>query len=213
MQNQLVPDLERDMLEKVQQDPAAFQELYGHYFSRVYAYIGYRVGQVQDVEDVVADTFLSAVEKLDKFEWQGDGSFAAWLFRIASNQVSSYYRKNSKVKEPIPLESLPQIKSNAILPDDSALQKERFAKLRQMVGTLSPRRQEIITLKFFGGLRNNEIAKILGLDERTIASHLCRGLEDLHGKYQNDVRQTEKEEAYEKSRQIDSTTTKNIGRS
>jgi RNA polymerase sigma-70 factor (ECF subfamily) len=207
MPNQLVPALERDMLEKAQQAPVAFKELYGHYFSRVYAYIGYRIGQVQDVEDVVADTFLSAVEKLNEFEWRGDGSFAAWLFRIASNQVSSYYRKNNKVKESVPLESLPQIKSNAMLPDDSSLQKEKFAKLRQMVGTLSPRRQEIIIFKFFGGLRNNEIAKILGLDERTIASHLCRGLEDLHGKYQNEVRQTEKEEAHEYSRQIDSTTT------
>jgi DNA-directed RNA polymerase specialized sigma24 family protein len=36
-----------------------------------------------------------------------------------------------------------------------------------------------VTLKFFGGLGNQEIAAVLGLNERTIASHLCRALEDL----------------------------------
>ena len=41
----------------------------------------------------------------------------------------------------------------------------------------------MITLRFFGGLRNMEIAALLELDERTVASHLCRGLRDLHRRY------------------------------
>jgi DNA-directed RNA polymerase specialized sigma24 family protein len=38
-------------------------------------------------------------------------------------------------------------------------------------------------LKFYGGLRNSEIAAVLGLDERSVASHLCRALDDLHRSY------------------------------
>ena len=70
-----------------------------------------------------------------------------------------------------------------LLPTDHTLQKEKFDYLRQLIGRLSPRRQEIVTLKFYGGLRNTEIAQVLGLDERTVASHLCRALNALHSMY------------------------------
>jgi RNA polymerase sigma factor (sigma-70 family) len=56
-----------------------------------------------------------------------------------------------------------------------------------MIETLSPRRQEIIRLRFFAGLRNQEIAAVLGLDERTISAHLCRALEDLQAKYSHEL--------------------------
>lgn len=183
MVSQSYPEREQELLKQARRDPAAFRELYNHYFPRVYAYVSYRVGRVRDSEDIVADTFLRAVDKLDSFEWRGEGSFAAWLFRIARSHVSDFYRRGQGSEETIPLEDLPDLASGALLPADALAQKEKFACLRRLIGTLSPRRQEVITLRFFGGLRNKEIAALLDLDERTVASHLCRGLRDLHRKY------------------------------
>ena len=40
-------------------------------------------------------------------------------------------------------------------------------------------RAEVLTLKFYGELRNKEIAAVLGLDERTVASNLSRALDQL----------------------------------
>lgn len=190
MQSRLDSKQERTLVKKAQRDPTAFQELYNYYFPRVYAYVSYRVGRVQDTEDLVADTFLKVIERLDEFQWRGESSFAAWLFRIAHNLVSDFYRRGRGPEESVPLEELPELASSTLLPADAVLQKEKFAYLRRLIGTLSPRRQEIITLKFFGGLRNKEIAVLLELDERTVASHLCRGLEDLHRKYVNEFVQT-----------------------
>ena len=51
--------------------------------------------------------------------------------------------------------------------------------MRKLIETLSPRRKETILLKYFAGLRNQEIAHLLSLDERTVASHISRGLADL----------------------------------
>jgi RNA polymerase sigma-70 factor (ECF subfamily) len=187
---------EKELLENARRDLSAFKELYEHYFPKIYAYINYRVGRVQDVEDMVASAFLKATERLGHFEWRGDGSFAAWLFRIAHDLVVDFYRSDGKAPESRSIDELPDMRSDPLLPDDAVMRKEKFAYLRQLIGTLSPRRQEIITLKFFGGLRNKEIAHILGLDERTVASHLCRGLEDLHGKYLIEYVQPRNEDTY-----------------
>lgn len=167
-------------------DPRAFERLYNLYFPRVYAYVCYRVGRAQDAEDLVADTFLKAVAGLSQFQWRHAGSFPAWLFRIAHNAVTDYHRQSKSYGDPLPIDDLPQLQSGAMLPEDSILQKEQFAHLRHLIATLPPRRQEVITLKFFGELRNSEIAAVLRLDERTVASHLCRGIEDLHRKYLNE---------------------------
>jgi RNA polymerase sigma-70 factor (ECF subfamily) len=183
VRSQLHPEQERELLNQARSDPAAFRELYNHYFPRVYAYVSYRVGRARDSEDIVADTFLAALDNLNAFEWRGEGSFAAWLFRIARNRVSDFYRRGRGSEETIPLDDLPDLASSALLPADAVARKEKFAYLRRLIGTLSPRRQEVITLRFFGGLRNKQIAALLELDERTVASHLCRGLRDLHRKY------------------------------
>jgi RNA polymerase sigma-70 factor (ECF subfamily) len=194
---QLAPKQEKVLVENAQQDLAAFQDLFKYYFPKVYAYVNYRVARVQDAEDIVANTFLKATERLSEFDWRGDGSFAAWLFRIAHDLVIDFYRQDRKTATSVSLDELPNIKSNTLLPDDTVMQKEKFKSLRKLISTLSPRRQEIITLKFFGGLRNKEIADLLRLDERTVASHLCRGLEDLHQRYVKQFLHLEKEDAYD----------------
>jgi RNA polymerase sigma-70 factor, ECF subfamily len=163
-------------------------QIYDRYFPRIYAYACYRTGRRQDSEDLVADIFTKVAEALqeDRFEWRHESSFAAWLFRIAHNAVVDHYRQAARQDEPVPLDDLPALQANALLPDDALLRKERFAHLHRLLNSLPPRRQEVITLKFFGTLRNSEIASMLGLDERTVASHLCRGLEDLHRLYRNE---------------------------
>jgi RNA polymerase sigma-70 factor (ECF subfamily) len=187
-------DGERMWLEQARQDPEIYKQLYNRYFPRLYAYASYRLGRVQDTEDLVAETFLKMFEKIEYLEWRGESSFAAWLFRVAHNLVNDFYRQNQHHEEPLLLEELPELQTSALLPDDVVHRKEMFAHLRRLIGTLSPRRQEVITLRFFGGLRNQEIAKVLGLDERTVASHLCRGLEDLHQKYVDECNQLIKAE-------------------
>jgi RNA polymerase sigma-70 factor (ECF subfamily) len=183
LHNPLDLEEERSLIQNARSNFEAFQELYRVYFPRVYAYIAYRVGRAQETEDIASDIFLKIVEGLGKFEWRGEGSFAAWIFRLAHDRVADFHRQDRRRAAILSLDELPDLRANDLLPPEIILQKEKFACLQRLIATLSPRRQEIITLKFFGGLRNNEIAEILSLDERTVAAHLCRGLEDLHQRY------------------------------
>lgn len=175
---------EQQLVRDARSNPDAFRELYRHYFPRIYAYVAYRVGRAGETEDLVADIFVKVVESLDTFEYRGAGSFAAWIFRITHNHVSQFYRGRADL---LSIDDVSDITSDDLSPDQSIIRKEQFIYLHSLLQTLSPRRQEIIRLKFFGELRNQEIAAVLGLDERTIASHLCRGIEDLAQHYEAEI--------------------------
>lgn len=176
------PERERHLLLLAATDPAAFSELYEYYFPRMYGYVIYRVNDQHDAEDLVADIFLRALQGLERFDYRGEGAFAAWLFRIANNAVISLYRQRSReATTPLSDEGLVTQQKE---PDTRLMHQEEAARLHQLVNSLSKQRREVISLKFFGGLRNQEIAEILGINERTVASHLCRGIEDLRAKYQ-----------------------------
>lgn len=180
----LSPEEERALLSQLPQ-PDAFRTLYRHYLPRIFGYVRYRVERPEDTEDVVAEIFVKVVQAVRRFEYRGAGSFAAWLFRIAHAEVQLYYRSHRH--EPIALEHVVDYQAANLPLDEAIISQEEFARLHALIRTLAPRRQEIVTLRFFGGLRNQEIAVVLGLDERTVASHLCRALEDLQQKYQEEA--------------------------
>ncbi len=178
---------EQRLVERAQHDTGAFQQLYQHYVPRIYGYVSYRVGAVPDAEDLVAAIFLKVVEEIGRFRWRHDHSFAAWLFRIAHNHVSNFQRDSRAAGRALSLDAIPDIPASALLPLALVERQELFAQLYALIAELPPRRRAVITLKCFGGLRNREIAGVLGLDERTVASHLSRALADLHHKYQTRV--------------------------
>jgi RNA polymerase sigma-70 factor (ECF subfamily) len=199
----MIPEQEAATIHRAQADPGVFVELYDHYFPRIHAYVNYRVNDPQDAEDIISDVFLSAMRGIQRFKPTHGNSFAAWLFRIAHNRIIDHYRRHDRnevsldpktsTTEAISLLGAP-LTSRSPHPEEALTQQETFEQMRALLATLSPRRQEVITLRFFGGLRNQEIAVILGLDERTIASHLSRGLQDLRNLYAGQMTTTSMEE-------------------
>jgi len=174
---------EKQLLEQIHTAPDIFRQLYRAYFPRVFAYVAYRVGSKQDTEDLVSEIFIKVLQHIDSFEYRQTGSFRAWLFRIAHNHVNQFYRQNGKTTF-IPLDDIPTIADTSQSMDGQVISQERFQQLRQLIGTLSPRRQEIIRLRYFAMLRNQEIATLIGIHEKSVASHLSRAIADLQRLYE-----------------------------
>lgn len=167
------------LIQQAQADPQNFRYLYPRYVQRVYSYIAYKVGRQQDVEDLVSETFMRALENIKHFEYRGDSSFRAWLMGIAHNIVREFYRQNNLAE--VSIDDLPL--SQDLNLDERLIQQEKFKQVYEILQTISPRRREIILLKYYGGLRNHEIAEVLGIEERTVSSHLSRALAEIQAKY------------------------------
>ncbi len=174
---------EQALISQALEDPEMFRELYDRYFKRIYAYVASRVDQQADAEDIVSEIFLSVVKNLSQLRGQYATSFAAWLFVIARNAVTDHYRRKENVSSAVPFESASVHISTESDPGITVLNREGIAQLRGMIAALPERKREIITLKYYGNLRNQEIAAVLQIGEKTVAAYLSRALDELYEKY------------------------------
>jgi len=173
---------EKALVEKVKNDPDAFSELYDLYFPKIFRYVSWRVGNKSDAEDLVSDIFTKALYKINSFKWRKDATFSSWIFRIAYNTIVDFYRTKHK-RDYINIDDLPEIPADSLLPEEDLDRRQLFKKLYQMIQELPERQAEVITMRFFTGLKNKEIAKVLGISEKSVASSLCRGLRTLHDNF------------------------------
>jgi RNA polymerase sigma-70 factor (ECF subfamily) len=176
---------EQALVKRALDDPLAFQELYENYFSRIYGYVASRINNQQDAEDVVSEVFLRVIRNLAALRNQHPTSFAAWLFAVARNVITDHYRRKEHTESVIPFDSPSPLIAQAPHPDTDLIGSEEAAQLRDLIATLPERKREIVTLKYYGGLRNQEIAVMLQIGEKTVAAYLSRALDELHEKYTN----------------------------
>lgn len=171
---------ERRLVEAARTDPEAFAALYRMYLPKIHAF-AYRRARSRDVaEDVTAATFERAYRQLDTFEWRS-GGFGSWLFRIASNEITDHYRKqNRSVSE------RGQVAMGALFTHSTSDDVERIDQgdgstqtLLHALGTLNPRYQQAVQLRYLSGLSHEDAAEAMGLSKPVMAVTLSRAMKAL----------------------------------
>ena len=152
------------------------------------------LGSLPEAEDAAQEAFVTAYRALGS--WRGDGPFGAWLtriaVRIALRQVGQ--RRSVTWLDPSGLGGDGTIDTGAAAtnahsiqamphtdPAAIALRAEREADLRIAVATLPEPYREVVTLRFFGELSLDEIARVTERPLATVKTHLRRGLLRLRG--------------------------------
>jgi RNA polymerase sigma-70 factor, ECF subfamily len=153
---------------------AAFVELYRGSRDDVYAYAAGLLRDRSAAEDVTALAFERAYRRRRGFDPKR-GTRRAWLFGIARNAALDELRRRRRqarlVAEPADEAMLP--------PDQGAEVAIRRAALRSALAELEPRERELVALKFFAGLANSEIARVVGVSETNAGTRLHRVIEKL----------------------------------
>ena len=169
---------EEALVKQAQSDPQAFGKLYDQYVDRIYAY-AYR--QVQDetlAQDVTAVTFEKALRHIRKYRWQGK-SFCAWLYRIARNEAMSHHRRQRRQVSWQFVESHDNGMNNGREMETAVLQTQHHQQLHKAMAQLSAKDHEILSLRFFESLNNDEIAEVLNCSTNNVYVRLHRALKRL----------------------------------
>jgi len=139
-------------------DPDAFAEIYDRYQPTIYRYIFYRVGDEATAEDLTSEVFVRLVEKIDGFTYRGR-PLLAWLYTIARNLVTDYYRQSGPPHF-LPLEEgLVADSGNPEAAAEHALAQQRLARA---IARLTEDQRQVILLRFVEGLDNKTVAQVLG---------------------------------------------------
>lgn len=125
-------------------------------------------------QDLTAATFERALAHLDQL--RSPEAFGGWLFRIARNELAGHYRRR---RVHVPLEAVADQPDDALPVEVQAERSEELARVLAAVRTLPEREQEIIGLKFLGGLNNRHIGQAMGLRAGHVAVILYRAIRRL----------------------------------
>jgi RNA polymerase sigma-70 factor (ECF subfamily) len=168
---------EAALVERARTDPDAFAGLYDRYVQRVYRYTYTRLGSHPDAEDVTAQTFHRALERLEQYEWRG-APFGAWLFRIARNLVADRRRAGSP---PVSLDGLSENGFDPAAPfeppDGALLGREEADAAWAAVAILPPMQRRAVTLRF--DLSHAEVGVIIGRSETATKQLIYRAMKTL----------------------------------
>ncbi len=168
-------ELKELVLRSQEGDTDAFGQIYDRFFDSIYRYCAFRLPK-EIAEDVTADIFVKAWEKIYTYKPHKGIPFGAWLFRIARHSVIDAYRTTRGFEEVS--EALPD-------PDNFNRAEERLERndtlriVREAMSKLPKRYREVLILTFVSELPYNEIARVLRMTEGGVRILKLRALRKL----------------------------------
>ncbi len=155
-------------------DRAALAALMLRYQRAIYN-AAYRVlGNGEDAADVSQAVFLKVAERLDEYDAQY--KFFSWIYRIAINESLNVLRRNGHEE---PLEGEEDLPDDGAGPERHALHAELAGRVQGALMSLKVDHRAVLTLRHFSDCSYEEIASILGVQEKTVKSRLFEARQRL----------------------------------
>lgn len=147
------------------------------------------LGNTQDAEDVLQETFIKAFQHLENFD--GRSKISTWLYRIATNEALMLIRKRKHVE--ISLEQSSNVDTDPLdepvhfidwttLPEQELMSEEVRAYLRQAVDGLPPSMRAVFLLREIEELSTMETAQVLNISDAAVKTRLSRARLQLREK-------------------------------
>ncbi|MED3572675.1 sigma-70 family RNA polymerase sigma factor [Cytobacillus praedii] len=154
-----------------------FAEIYDAYYRRIYKYICYRINNHYAAEEICSHVFEVMIFKYNSFS-PDKSKFEVWLFAIARNAVTDYFRSQKK-RLTFSLDSISDMFLPKSSPEEIVIREDNHEALFKALAKLSDKERNIIAMKYAAGLKNVEIAELLGVSGSNIGVVLYRCLEKL----------------------------------
>jgi RNA polymerase sigma-70 factor (ECF subfamily) len=161
----------------------ALAALYDRYGRRAYS-LARRVCRDDNLaEDVVQEVFLAFWRDPERFD-PGRGGFATWILTLVHHKSVDAVRRESAVRRRT-VAVIDEGQEWSIPPapgaDLGALQSMEAGQVRDALGRLPPEQREALTLAYFGGYSQREVAALTGVPLGTVKSRMFTGMRRLRG--------------------------------
>jgi RNA polymerase sigma-70 factor (ECF subfamily) len=161
-------------LRPVPSPPGLLENLFNEHNARVFR-AAYRItGSATDAEDVLQTVFLRLASQGEEIDLAPNPG--SYLHRAAINASLDLLRRRSRF-EAVPLEAVPGGEERFL--DTQGVEAELRSKIRESVARLGPRASEVVSLKYFEGYGNREIASMLGTTSIAVGVVLHRARRQL----------------------------------
>jgi len=163
----------------------AYEGLVRRYQRRIYALIYHMVGNREDADDLVQETFIRAYRSIRRF--RGKSRFFTWLYRIALNETYNFLKKRAN-RQILSLEEFdagietePSVREliQTLTPHREVHLAEIRQRLNEAMQKLSPIHRTVVTLHDIQGLSHEEISRIMRCRVGTVRSRLFYARQQL----------------------------------
>ena len=186
MHHELMSELtDKELLENFRSESTrhyAFNLLMRKYQQRLYWHIRRIVIDHDDANDIVQNVFIKVWKSLDKF--REDSQLYTWLYRIATNESISFLNKKKK-RFFIPINDVEHELSVNLSNDSNFTGDKIMMKLQQAVLKLPTQQRIIFNMKYFDGLKYDEIAAILKLTTGALKASYHHAVKKIEKQLQN----------------------------
>ena len=153
-------------------DLRAFEVLVRRYQLRIFRLCVGMLGNRNDAEDAVQETFFTAWRAIGRF--RGEAKFSTWLYRIAANRCLKHL-----ARQPTPIGHPTERAGNLGNPEAEFEARERLHVIAKAVDRLTPAQRAPLLLREVEGLTYAEVAQILGVTVPAVKSRLNRARVEL----------------------------------
>jgi RNA polymerase sigma-70 factor (ECF subfamily) len=148
-------------------DAEAFREFYRSQSPRLWKFLVARGCNPEDAYDLVSEAFIRFIRTVCRYP----RAPRAFLYRIATNlRIDAHRRDRARPVEPLPEE---------IAAESDGPAGEEGAYLRELVGRLPEREQNLLLLRYWIGLNHRELAQALDLPEGTVRRQCAEAIARL----------------------------------
>lgn len=168
-----------------QGDNLARKALYERFGGRLLALCHRYVGNREEAEDVMHDAFILVFERIQKFDYKGEGSLSAWLTRVFTNYTLSYLSRERRWATE-DAEVIPDMAD-----DDPPPTQIETREIMRFIAELPTGYRTVLNLYLIEGWSHAEIAAQLHIKESTSASQYLRAKKLLQQKITDYLKQND----------------------
>lgn len=161
-------------------DSDAFAELYGLTYSKILNYATKYLRDSYLAQDAVQEIYILALKNLCKLN--DPTLFIAWMnqisFRVCYDMSKQHIDKYGDITDPELLELVCDDKTEKS-PEYLATKQDEYNRLREAVEQLPPHEKQVIVLRYFNGMKIDDIVETLNLSKSTVKRYISSGLTTL----------------------------------